>query len=238
MANHLRDPRRHEPPANLEDRRLQIYRDLVFNNIEGFLSSGFPVLRSLYDEASWQQLVRDFIASHRAHSPYFLQISEEFLAWLQEKRQLRETDPAFMLELAHYEWVELALDVSEESLPVSGDERLCTDLLAQHPRVSPLAWLLSYQYPVHKLGPDYQPQEPPPEPTFIIVYRNRQDRVQFMVTNAVTVRLLNLLAADTELSGRAALQLLAEEIQHPDPEQLLAMGHNLLQQLQASDILF
>ena len=36
FAAHLRHPQLNAAPANIEDRRLEIYRSLFFNNIEGF----------------------------------------------------------------------------------------------------------------------------------------------------------------------------------------------------------
>ena len=61
-------------------------------------------------------MVRDFFSQHKSHSPYFLEISQEFLAYLQNERTPQPEDPAGMLELAHYEWVELALTVSEDTI--------------------------------------------------------------------------------------------------------------------------
>jgi hypothetical protein len=236
LADHLRNPDVHSPPENIEDRRLNIYRDLVFNNIESFLSGGFPILHSIYSEENWLNLVRDFIKIHKAESPYFLEISQEFLRYLQEERVAENSDPAFLIELAHYEWVELALDVSTDVLPTQ--DKCVEDLLEQLPTVSPLAWCLSYQFPVHKIGPDYQPETPPESPTFLIVYRDGNQQVQFMESNAVTIRLLNIIAACEVDSGKAALQCLAGEMQHPNPDELVQMGHQIMRQLQQSSILF
>ena len=61
MARYLRDPDRETPPAGIEARRLKVYEDLVYNNIESFLTSGFPVVHSLYDESDWRELVRQFM---------------------------------------------------------------------------------------------------------------------------------------------------------------------------------
>ncbi|GAB3100226.1 DUF2063 domain-containing protein [Aestuariicella hydrocarbonica] len=238
FADYVRDPDASQAPENLEKRRLKIYCDLVYNNIESFLSSGFPVLRSIYEDQDWHELVRDFIRSHESHSPYFLEISQEFLAYLQYEREGREGDPGFLLELAHYEWVELALDVSEEVVPVSGEKRLTQDLLQQQPLVSPLVWALSYQYPVHKIGRAFQPQQPSAEAVFILVYRNREDQVRFMETNALTVQLLNLLQGDEGLTGEQALQRLAIESGYPDPQHFVQLGHEILKKLQNSDVLF
>ena len=57
---------------------------------------------------------------HRCRTPYFSQLGEEFIGWLQDGYRAEEGDPPFLLELAHYEWVELALSLAEapvETLP-------------------------------------------------------------------------------------------------------------------------
>lgn len=238
FAAHLRDPERQPAPADVEDRRLAIYRDLIYNNIEGFISSGFPVLREITNDDRWHAMVRDFIRRHECHTPYFLEIGQEFLAYLQQERQA-EGDPPFMLELAHYEWVELALDVSTEIIPPA---REAGDLLEWTPQVSPLAWNLSYQFPVHRIGSDWQPSEPPEQPTFLVVHRNRRDEVRFMESNAATSRLLALISGndvsgEEQITGRKALERLAREMQAPDPRAVLDFGRDLLNKLRASDIL-
>lgn len=236
FADHIRHPDFNAAPADIEDRRLKIYRDLFFNNIESFLASGFPILKSIVDPQNWLEMVRDFVYRHQSLSPYFLQISEEFLRYLQQERETQPADPAFMLELAHYEWVELALDVSTLAIPE--DIALTGDVLEQHPVVSPTAWRLSYRYPVHKIGPNYQPIEQELEAggTTIIVYRNRDLEVGFMESNPITVRLLDLLETE-QLSGRASILRLAEEINHPQPESLLAFGAELLHILMDRDVI-
>ena len=82
FAAHIRHPEQNPPPPDIEDRRLAIYRDLFYNNIQSFLASGFPVLKSILEQAHWHSMVRDFIYRHQSHSPYFLKISEEFLSYL------------------------------------------------------------------------------------------------------------------------------------------------------------
>ncbi|AOS95588.1 hypothetical protein AUP74_00112 [Microbulbifer aggregans] len=228
FAAHLRHPREHAPPAEIEDRRLAIYRDLIYNNIESFIASGFPVLRKLYSDSDWHAMVRDFVHLHASRSPYFLQISEEFLHYLQNEREAHPCDPPFLLELAHYEWVELALDVSDAEIP--GGLSREGDVLASIPVVSPLVWSLSYRFPVHQIGPAFQPEEPPEAPTFLLVYRDRSEEVGFMETNAVTARLLQLAQAEA-LPGRDLLLALAEEMHHPEPEVLVQFGQDLLEKL-------
>jgi hypothetical protein len=174
--------------------RMAVYETLFFNNIEGFISGAFPVLRRLFEASRWQRLVRSFIATHQARTPYFLQISQEFLAWLQQGYVAEAGDPPFMLELAHYEWVELALDVSDAQVPAQG--------------WSPLAWPLAYQWPVQRIGVDYQPLTPPAEPTCLLVWRDVQDKVRFMQLSPFAYQL----AARLQV-GEAAEPALLEQAQ-------------------------
>lgn len=201
FAAHLRDPERAPPPAGIEPRRLAIYRDLFFNNLADLLGGAFPVARRILGAEPWKRLIRAFYAGHHAHTPYFLELPREFLEWLQARTERPGDEPPFLDELAHYEWVELALAVSEEELPAAGP--LPASPLDAPLAVSPLAWPLAYRWPVHRLAPDFQPAEPPAVPTFIVVYRDRSDAVQFLEVGAETARLLDALEQAPGSTARA-----------------------------------
>jgi len=226
MARYLRNPREQPPPAGVEQRRLKIYADLVYNNIEGFISGGFPVLRSLYDDPAWHALVRAFIDQHRCHTPYFLEISQEFVQFLMQDYRALPSDLPFLAEMAHYEWVELALDVAEAVLP---DAAAVDDVLAVVPRLSPLAWSLRYRFPVHRIGPGFRPVEAT-EPTYLVVYRDRDDRVRFMALNATTARLLEMVRDNKTATVGALLECLAGELDMP-VESILSSGSEQVRQL-------
>lgn len=187
FARHVRAPAEYPAPEGMEDRRMGIYRDLVYNNIESLIATVFPVLRSILDDSIWHSIVREFIHQHDCKTPYFLEISEEFLHFLAQ-RGVRAGDPVFLLELAHYEWIELALDVSEDSIPDKGV--FPTDLMSARPNVSPLVANLSYQYPVHQVSSQFQPNSS--TPTHLLVYRNRVDKVCFMEVSVLTQQLLSV----------------------------------------------
>lgn len=233
---HLRDPENNSLPEGIEDRRMGIYRDLLYNNIEGFLASGFPVTKTLYSEANWHKMVRDFFANHESHSPYFLEISQEFLAYLENERTPQPEDPAGLVELAHYEWVELALSITDINIDMSNIEPN-DDLLQGHPALSPLAWSLAYQFPVHRMCSEYLPTEAPEQTTCLVVYRNRNDEVKFMEINPVTARLLQLLQDDGNLTGKQAIEQITTEMQHPNPDLVMQGGLTALKELQSSGII-
>ncbi len=236
FAAHIRDPAHQPCPTDVEPRRMAIYRDLFFNNVSSLLKANFPVLHRLLLPEHWQALIRGFLVGHRCATPLFLEIAQEFIDYLGNERGPDPNDPPFLLELAHYEWVELALRISE----TDPDPRLADpngDLMTGVPMVSPLAWNLSYRFPVHRIGPEFQPTSPGEQPTHLLVYRNRKDDVEFMEINAVTQRLLQLLQGDPAPTGGEAVQTIAQELQHPNPAQVINAGKTLLQDLRARDVL-
>ncbi len=237
FAAHLRDPTTAGPPAGIESRRMEVYRELIYNNIESFLQGGFPVTRSLYSDRDWHRLVRCFVRDHRCHTPYFYEISQEFIQFLMQDYAPGPADPPFLTELAHYEWVELALSIDQREVDQAGAEP-DGDLLTGVPVLSPLVWSLQYRYPVHRIGPGSRLPEAPAEDTYLVVYRNRADQVKFMESNAATARLLQLLRENPlGLSGNQLLRQLAEEMKAESVASLVTYGLKRLRQFAAQDIL-
>ena len=226
LAAHLRDPAAHAPPPGLEDRRLAIYRELFFNNIEGLLSGNFPVIRKTLGESRWRRLVREFYATHRSQTPLFAEIGREFTRFLQQ-RQASADDPGWLAEMAHYEWVELGLQIAAGDLPAHDPDG---DLLSGVPVPSPLAWPLGYDWPVQHIGPDYQPATVPASPTLLLVRRDAAFQVRFAELSPLVYRLLELLG-EGAASGREVLQRLAAEAGVEDRDAFLAQGIAMLQRL-------
>lgn len=237
FAAHIRDPENAPAPEGIEDRRMAIYRDLFFNNLESLLSNMFPVLTRIHSDEHWRRLVRGFMQHHQARTPYFLQLPAEFLDFLQNEYEPGDDDFPFLVELAHYEYIELALSISEER---DEPERIDPDgdLLANVPVKSVLAWVYAYQYPVHRISPAYLPDAPADQPVYLAVYRGADDKVGFMELNAVTAGLLNAIAEnDTGQTGEALLFKLAADINYPDTDAFVAHGLAAMQQMRSLNIL-
>lgn len=228
FARHIRDPKANPRPTGVPARRMKVYNELLFNNLESFLLACFPVLRQILGKRRWAGLVRDFFATHRCRTPYFRQIPDEFIQYLQTERGGHDTDPAFLLELAHYEWIELVLSVSNQEAPAGVDPE--GDLLGGIPAVNPVLSLLEYAYPVHRIGPRFKPAAPPAEPTRLLVFRDADYDVRFIQLNPVSARLLALLAAG-DRTGRQALEQIVQELAHPAPAAVIAGGLEILQDL-------
>ena len=236
FAAHIRDPEHQPAPGDVEDRRMKIYRELFYNNVEGFLANTFPVIRKIHEDEVWHSMVQDYFSRHRSHTPLFLEIPREFLGWLENERVHKPDDFPFLHELAYYEWVELALSISEETLEQDGVDP-DGDLLTGVPVLSPLAWQLAYQYPVHKISPDFLPEKPGEHPTLLVVYRNRADEVGFMEVNPVSKRLLELIAEDSGSTGEQLLNHIAGEMSHPRPAVVVDGGAEIMKDLLEKEIL-
>lgn len=231
FAAYIRHPDGSPLPPGTSERRMRVYARLFHNNVESFLAETFAVLRAITPDAAWRALVRDFLRRHRAASPYFAQMPEEFLAYLGNADDAkRPATPPFALELCHYEWLRLALklapdaDCAFDEVPLAPDDTLA---------LSPLAWPLRYAYPVERIGPDYQPNAPPAQPTHLIAWRDRHHRVRFMATSATTLRLVQLIGK-AHTPGTCCAELARET--GADVEALSRRGMAALNRLHEQDV--
>lgn len=236
FAAHIRDPEHNPAPEGVEDRRMAIYRELFFNNLHNLIGSTFPVIKKLHSRGRFRALIRQFMIQHQAQTPYFLEIPGEFVAFLKDEYELQDDDFPFLVELAHYEWVELALSVSQES-NAGRHADADGDLLEGIPLRSALAWSFAYQYPVHRIATDFLPTEPGATPTFLAVCRKASDDVNFMELNPVTARLLDMIDANDGDSGRELLAKLSAEMNYPDTAALIEHGAKAMQEMLAAEIL-
>lgn len=232
FAHHVRSPRKVPPPAGVPRRPMRLYGELLYNNLVGFIDACFPVSRQVLGERRWGRLARHFFSEWRCSTPWFREIPREFLRWL-DSGGAPMALPPYLLELVHYEWVELAVDVLDAEpdwarIDVDGD------LLEGRPAVNPALMNLSYRWPVHLVGPAYRPRKP--RETNLVVFRDGEGGVRFSEFNAVSARLLALLLPG-QLTGAAACQRIAGELRHPDPERLTAHGHGLLKEMAGAQII-
>jgi hypothetical protein len=220
---HLRNPSVAPIPSDVEPRRMAIYKDLIYSNLEGFIANAFPVVRIIFSDDDWHEMIRDFIIRHTSETPLFHEIAREFLNYLKTERD-EPNDPVFLSELAHYEWVELALTVLDETFQlyqVNENETVLDTLFT----TSPLAWTFSYSYPVHQISDAFQPTSVNQIPSYLLIYRNSHDNVTFIELNPVSARLIDLLKEGYTASQSATI--IAKELHHTSPD-VVINGANVL----------
>ena len=237
FAAHIRDPENTLAPPGIEDRRMAIYRSLFFNNLYNLLATFFPVLRKISSDEQWRHLIREFMKIHRAKTPYFLELPEEFLGFLQNEYQALDEDYPFLTELAHYEFVELALRVSPKENDLAGVDPN-GDLLTGVPVKSVLSWAFAYHFPVHRISKDFLPTEASEQPAYLTVYRASDDKVRFLEMNPVTAALLDAIENNqAALGGEELLRELATKIHYPNVDALVSHGVDTLLEMRQLEIL-
>lgn len=226
FTEHLRDPERVPVPAGLDERRMGIYSELVFNNLSGLLADFFPVIKSVIPAAQWNGLIRDFFVSHESQTPYFPKIAGEFVEYL-SRRQLGADLPPFMVELAHYEWLELALYTLDEEPPAAmiDPARLGTVPLA----LSPLALPLACDYPVHRIRPGFQPSEPGESQTFLLMLRDPGEKVRFFELQPLAYEMLHQIDETPGFIAERWLGQVAADTDPPVKSEFVRNGIALLQ---------
>jgi hypothetical protein len=239
FARHLRNPLAFRPPQRVDEKRIGVYVKLLRNKFEDSLQSCFPIASRLLGTRRWNRLVMQFIARHACVSPFYRQIPDEFLRFLWNERS-DASDPPFLNELAHYEWMELSLAIAKDE-PVERAIETNGDLLENRPVFNPVMHLHRYVYPVHRIAPDekswrkwqswrLQPTGGLLETSFILGFRDNEGGVHFNEINAAVAKLIELLV-EGGLSGKTALMRLAEEMNAPNPDAIIAFGLQSLSKL-------
>ena len=204
---------------------MGVYSELIFNNVSALLGDFFPVIKSLLPDRDWQSMVRNFFISHQSQTPYFMALSGEFVEYLTQA-QLSSELPAYLTELAHYEWVELALFTMDEEHPEPPD----TDRLGDLPLgLSPLAQPLAYTYPVHRISPDFQPEAPGDTPTQLLVCRIPDESVRFFELQPLSFHLMQAMQQHPGLVPAEWLEKKAAEFGISEKGDFVRNGISLLQ---------
>lgn len=167
----LRHPEQTQAPAGIEQRRLDIYRELLFNNVTSFNEITFPVARALLPEALWTRLTASFFADCRCSSPFFYDISLHFRDHVASLDWPELTDFPWLRELLHHEWMELAADIAETAAPRAGHPGLPasdhTPLTLNVP-----VWPLAYQWRVHEWTTETRAETLTPSPVALLLWRD------------------------------------------------------------------
>ena len=218
---HIRNPKANKKPAQVNDAGMAVYREIVFTNIFNAVSACFPVCVQVLGKNAWDKLVRQFFANYQATSPIFREIPQQFLQFLNTAGNL----PVYFQQLAHYEWVELAINAQQTETAKLSKKM---DLLDEKPILAPAHMLLEYDYAVHKISKRNQPKTT--EKTYLLVFRNSEFKVKFIELNPTTYQLLRLIQ-ENNITGKQALVRLAEDIKHPDTDAVIQFGAGILQDL-------
>lgn len=220
---HLRHPSGNAKPAGVSDKRMRVYREIVFNNFFASVSACFPVLFSILGKRRAGKLVRQCFFSQHFKSPLFKDIPGSFVDFLQTLEPSTLGLPAFTAQLAHYEWVELVLSRQVDVEPAVSFVPIAeaTALLHRVVQLPTVHRLLHYDFAVHQLCKKRSAIAP--IATFFLVYRTPDFQIRFIQLNTLTYQLLQQLQACRQTSQQH-LQDLASNMPHLASESVISFG--------------
>lgn len=201
----IRQPEQQPLPDQVALSRMQVYRELLFNNVCEFVDRVYPVTQSLLPEQTWQQLKADFFSFGRCESPFYLDISLHFRDYLSEVEHPVLQDYPWLTELLQVEWLELHLDLVEFTWPdpsqllTESFNELLTQLtqptqLFQLTLSAPI-WVLAYQWPVYQWRVDDQISDQisanlASAPSVVVAWRDQRDQVRVEPVQPIAAVLL------------------------------------------------
>jgi len=155
---------------------------------------------------------------------------------LQNEYKFQENDPVFLLELAHYEYIELELLISNEQVDMSKIDPV-GDLYNGIPVISPLAKLLRYNYAVHKISKDFDLKEIQKEPTNLIVNRRSDGKVHFVEINLYSALLLEKIREEKKKTGEEILKEMAIILKKTNDQSIVEGGQTIFKKLLDAEVI-
>lgn len=209
--------------------RMQVYQELLYNNVSNFIETVFPVARSLIDTEKWQALKRDFFANAHCESPFYLDISKQFLDYLQTNNVSELQHYPWLLELLHVEWMELHVELADFDWPetsvllqASQLDQLATD---QQISFSVPLWVLGYQWTVYEWRIGHKVDGELPAPSFLLVWRDCDDDRCQQVISPLYAFLIDVMQQQECFSISQLSQLLKSpiaDLNYSDAEQIVS----------------
>lgn len=239
----LRQPASAPAPAGIAPRRLDIYRELLFNNVMTFVEGTFPVALALLPPPLAERLKQGFFADFTCTSPFFYDISLHFREYVSSLDWPELADFPWLGELLHYEWMELAADIAEAPNPAAEPDTLLAgadfpDSPTQPLRLASPTWPLAYQWRVHEWHENTDPGSLTPSPVCLLAWRDGHERVQVLAVEPLAAWLIEQILATEGATPQQLATTLTSATPGLAPEVALGACLRLLAGLRAGGIAF
>ncbi|MCU0683142.1 MAG: putative DNA-binding domain-containing protein [Polyangiaceae bacterium] len=173
-----------------EPERWLVYRRMVRARLREAVGHGFERLEARVGGEIFGAWFGDFLERSPPRSAYLRETAGEFAAFLEGYERPGDRHPGLTLDLARFEWAELAC--AYEAAPAPATEPLSMGL---RPALSPAHRLVRLEHAVHRLERDEPLAEVAPGPAWVCLYRDPQSfDVRVLELTEVTGRLLVAMA--------------------------------------------
>ena len=228
LARHLRDPLSVPAPEGVSAANATVCKHEMAKNLSDLLDPAFPVTRALLGEDLWQHAVRLFLKDAPSHTPWASTVQRAFVEHVCESPDM-ENLPAWLQDLAHFEWLQNAVSTAPVTWPVF-DAR--GDVMQHAVVLNPTHVEAAYEWPVHGIDTDHKPDDM--QSTYVSMLRDTDDALHVCESSVFRGQLIDLLREGQ--TGEQALRVLARWLSHPHAEAFVHEGAELIAQLQREGV--
>lgn len=210
-----------DPSLNIVPEKIQIYHELVRNNIEEVLYRAFPLTFHLLTQKQWNEMLDLYLAKEdfTAHSVW--RLPQALVRVAMEQKWAERWNIPYLLDLLHFEWIEIEIDMMPD-LPrgdFKKEGRILDDLLVLNPE----SQIIVYSYPVYEKN--VLPREMKEGIYPVLVLRHPDTgEVHFIALSRFFLHVYEML---TEHTGREALIQAAKTFQLNESK-ALSVGEKFL----------
>ena len=214
--------------VHFDDTKINIYKELILNNLNEVISPCFPMIRSIISNDLWKHILKQFLLTYSVKTAIFHELPLEFVKFL---KQFLLNEYPFLPELAHYEWVELDVELSQA--PKVNKPITEIDIKRSHWSLPVSTRLLNYHYEVHQINAHNLPEQP--TDTYLIVYQD-VEHVGFQKINQMSYQLLTILCSE-KMSLTEVISSVVSLYPNLSEELLLGDSTKLLKDLYKQNII-
>ena len=178
--------------------RLFVYRGLIRSTLREALRSAMPRTMERLGEVSDECFARS-LRDAGPRSRYLRDVTTEFLDFCAPLWAIDPRVPAWAMDLARHEAVQIVVASERARLPTREPGELA---LASAVRFIEATRLMRYDYAVHRLSDALADRTPPAaEATALFVYRSPEHEVRYLELSPLAAAILERLIAETPLES-------------------------------------
>ncbi|SCA63840.1 hypothetical protein SCG7109_BH_00060 [Chlamydiales bacterium SCGC AG-110-M15] len=226
LANYCRSGY-YDPIPGVRPERAKVYRRLVYNLMEGALSSAYPITRQVLTDDEWVDFVQHFLTQHDCQSPHLWCMPKGLWEFAVKEQYAKKLGKPYLEELLCFEWLEIEMDMMPDIDPgpyeSDGDPLNSPLLLNPHNQVR------TFTYPVFSRS--IEDLEKHHSQYHLLLFRHQEHHeVRYVALSPLYATLVSILQ-NKALSAKVALEHVAKYFNLVDDATLFTEGQHFIEML-------
>ncbi len=220
-----------DPALSISPEKIQIYHELVRNNVEEVLYRAFPLTFHLLSHKQWNEMLDLYLAKEAFTVHSVWRMPQTLVRVAIEQNWAERWNIPYLVDLLHFEWIEIEIDMmadlKRENFKIEG--RILDDPLLLNPE----SQIIVYSYPVYEKKVLPREMKEGVYPVLVMRHPDTGD-VHFVALSRFFLHVYEMLADHT---GREALIQAAKTFQLNESK-ALAVGEKFLLDLMGQQAIY